>query len=93
MLESGVDEERSNGRLKDIYLHLRRIVEIRRDSVVQALLLNCGRGKDLSWWDGEGDDGDAFVDTGGSADVGMALNGLSTQQSAFWSSAIVFGRR
>ena len=26
-------------------------------SVVQALLLKCGRGKDLSWWDGKGDDG------------------------------------
>ena len=29
-----------------------------RDSVVQTLLLKCGRGKGVSWWDvGEGDDG------------------------------------
>ena len=83
ILKIGAGEERSNGGMKDIYLHLRRIVETRRNSVVQALLLKCGRGKDLSWWDGKGDDGgddgDTVVDTGGSTDVGMTPNGLITE--------------
>ena len=39
--------------------------------VVQALLLKGCRWKDLSWWNGEGNDGDTFVETGGSTDVTM----------------------
>ena len=36
MLESGADEERSNGGMKDIYLYLRKVVGTKRKSVVQA---------------------------------------------------------